>query len=287
MSRRHPFATLVASSVAVCLGCMGCEGTNAKKGEPLQSPVITRGDQETTIAKAQEPVPAGSEVDLVERVIGARSQYRETLQLLLAYYQQYGYLEKGGWVEREMKDLRSIPTYPYLGDRKTKMAARPGPEPKGPSPQADALYAQARKLHTEAGGMGAVLGGGKDKLDAALKLYQQLIEEYPTSDKIGDTAFFMGEIYSSDSFKEYTLAINSYQRCLTWNPNTQHPALFRMAVVYDYRIRNRDKAITLYKQVVQSANNPSNVRFAQERIRQLTDKMSFEAPTAEPPAPAK
>jgi len=268
---------VVFCAVGVCL-LSGC-GTPAKPQAEAQSPVIERSEQQAAIAKAQVPISAGSEVDLVERVASERTGYREALESLLAYYNQYGYLEKGGWVEKELRDLRAIPRYPYLGDRQ---AASPAYEAKASLPQADALYEQARKLHTEAGGLGSILGGGKDKLEAALKTYRQLIDQYPTSDKIDDAAFYIGEIYASDTYKEYTLALNFYQRCLKWNPNTEHPVPFRMAVVYDYRLRDRDKALALYRQVVQSSGNRSNVRFAQERIRQLTDKGSHEAPEAEP-----
>jgi len=129
-----------------------------------------------------------------------------------------------------------------------------------------------------------MLGGGKAKLQKALDAYRRLMDEHPNSDKIDDAAFYAGEIYASDTHKEYKLALNCYQRCLNWNPNTDLPAKFRMAVLYDRRLRDRERAMALYKEVVQSSPNRANIRFAQERIRVLTDRASYEAPDAEPGA---
>jgi len=282
-SRVAPLTVVFALLLTTILGC---EATK-KKGETAGPPVIERSETDSVLAKAQVPMSAGSEVDLVERVSNQRALYRESLESLLAYYRQYGYLEKSGWAEKEIRDLGRLPRYPYLGARSAVVAPKKY-EAKDSIPQADALYEQARTAHTEGTGIGAALGGGgKTKLETALSTYRQVIEEYPTSDKIADAAFYVGEIYSSDAFKEYTLALEFYDKCLAWKPATEHPALFRKAVIYDYRLRDRDKAVALYKQVVSSSGNKSNVRFAQERIRQLTDKTSHEAPVAEPKVPAK
>jgi TolA-binding protein len=288
MCRSDRIAPLVLVFPLVCLFGSGC-GSPAKNADSSQPPVLSRGEEEAAISKAQVPISAGSEADLVERTAGARAQYRDALESLLAYYKQYGYIEKGGWVEKEMRDLRSIPRYPYLSYRQVTSApvvspagAKVPPQPKTNVAEADALYEQARKLHKEAVGFGAALSGGKDKLESALKLYRQLIDEYPTSDKVSDASFYLAEIYASDAYKEYTLALTFYQKCLETNPNTEQPALFRIAVVYDHHLRDRDKAVAIYRQVIQSGGNRANVRYAQERIRVLTEKTSHEAPDAEP-----
>jgi tetratricopeptide (TPR) repeat protein len=230
----------------------------------------------------QVPPKNASETDLAEAVGQMRSEYRRSLETLLAYYRRYGYLDKSNWAAKELIRLHSTPRYPYIGDA---VAASTRYEPKDTVGQADAMYAQARKLHEEATGLGGMLGGGEEKMTEALELYGRIIELHATSDKIDDAAFYAAEIYASDSQKEYVLALNNYQRCLTWNANTEHPVKFRMAVVYDYRMRDREKAVALYKEVVDSSPNRSNVRFAQERIRQLTDRASHEAPDREPGVP--
>jgi TolA-binding protein len=259
----------------VCL--TGC-GAPQKKAEPTEPPVMGEGQGKPEVIPTEFPSGKATEVDLVEKARLARAQYQQALEALLAYYRKYGYFDRSNWAEKEILELRGITRYPYLGDA---VAQNPRYQPKEDNAGADALYSQALTLYKEATGLGGLIGG-KEKLQKALDLFRQVIERYPNSDKIDDAAFYAGEIYASDDFKEYTLALNSYQRCLKWNPNTELPVKFRMAVLYDYRLRDREKAMDLYKQVVEAGKNASNVRYAQNRIRQLTDRGSYEAPDAEP-----
>ncbi|MBN1342642.1 MAG: tetratricopeptide repeat protein [Phycisphaerae bacterium] len=273
-------APLTVSAALMICAFSGCNSMDKKDATaPQEPPVMGKSPHETALAKAQVPLGSRGEVELVEDAQRMKDEYRQALETLLAYYRRYGYYEKGNWAEREIDELRSVTRYPYLGDH---TAASAKYEPKETLAEADNLFAEARKLHEEATGLGGLLGGGKEKLKKALDTYRRIIERYPTSDKIDEAAFYAGEIYASDPYKEYTLAINFYQRCLNWNPSTELPAKFRMAVVYDYHLRDREKALALYKEVIDSSGNRSNVRFAQERVRQITDRASHEAPDAEP-----
>ena len=101
------------------------------------------------------------------------------------------------------------------------------------------------------------------------------------TDKIDDAAFFAGEIYK-EYFNDNLRAVQYYQRCWEWNPQTDHPARFQAAVVYDYRLHDRDRALELYQQVLEhEQSNRSNVRWSVDRIKQLTDNPDAPAP-AEP-----
>lgn len=265
---------------ATLLSCalVGCDSFGSKK-EPVAPPVATTGDEAPTVAQAQMPLGKGGEVELVEASQRARAEYRQALLRLHAYYNKYGYLDKSRWAEKELAELGAVTQYPYLGDQRL---ASPAYKPVETVSDADTLYAEARKMHEGASGLGGLLGDSKGKLEAALTKYRQLIDRHPQSDKIDDAAFYAGEIYSSDAYKEYTLALNYYQRCLKWNPATEHPAKFRMAFIYDRQMRDRERALALYKEVVASSTNRANVRFAENRIRVLTDRGSYEAPDAEP-----
>jgi hypothetical protein len=68
------------------------------------------------------------------------------------------------------------------------------------------------------------------------------------------------------------------------NPNTPHPARFQAAVVYDFRRHNRDKALELYRQVMdlEEAGNVSNSKFSATRIEQLIDDDFSHLRPAEP-----
>lgn len=282
MFQYRRIAPLMVSTTILALASVGCNDLlKKKKAGPVEPPVMARGVEEDAIAKAQTSMPHGNEVDLVEETGRMRQQYRQALETLLAYYRRYGYFEKAKWAEQEVADLHTITRFPYLGDR---IASSKTHAPTETVADADAIYQQARKLHKDGTGLSGLLDG-KQKLEQSLDLYRSLMNKHATSDKIDDAAFFAGQISASDAFKEYTLAINYYKRCLKWNADTEHPAKFWMAYVYDYRLRDREKAIALYKDVIDSSRNRSNVRFAQERIRQLTDRGSHEAPDVEPGTP--
>jgi len=272
---------MLLAALVICTS-VGCDALGKKKDTSVEPPVMALDEDQGALARAQQvPSGKGGEVELVEQTQGFRAQYRQALETLLAYYRRYGYYDKGRWAEKEIRELRNVTRYPYLGDA---VAASTRHEPKESLSQANALYDEARKLHQEATSLAGMLGGGKAKLQKALDAYRRLMDEHPNSDKIDDAAFYAGEIYASDTHKEYKLALNCYQRCLNWNPNTDLPAKFRMAVLYDRRLRDRERAMALYKEVVQSSPNRANIRFAQERIRVLTDRASYEAPDAEPGA---
>ncbi len=106
----------------------------------------------------------------------------------------------------------------------------------------------------------------------AARVFRELIERYPTSDKIDDAAFFCGEIHKEYLPGQEALAVRWYERAWTWNPDTSHPARFQAAVVYDYRLHDRDRALEVYQSVVkQETSHKSNVRFAMRRIHELTE----------------
>jgi TolA-binding protein len=112
--------------------------------------------------------------------------------------------------------------------------------------------------------------GKKAYLDTALEKFRTIIEKYPQSDKIDDAAFRMGEIYGGWYFQDYARAVQSYQRCWQWNPQTEHPARFNAAKIYEEKLKNRAKAVELYNEVIAKSQDEEKVRQAQERIRALT-----------------
>ncbi len=80
-----------------------------------------------------------------------------------------------------------------------------------------------------------------------------------------------GEIHKEYLPGQEELAVKWYERAWTWDPRTPHTARFQAAVVFDYRLHDRDRALELYKSVVRDeSHDRSNLRFATRRIRELT-----------------
>ena len=207
------------------------------------------------------------EVDLVESVLAHRAQYHQELEGLRDYYRDHGYATKQSWADYELDGLRKVKTFRYLLD-----AEIPSDQlrPTSQIPEADALYERGQELLRKGGHGVPVFYREKVMIEAA-DVFQQLVEKYPNSDKIDDAAFFLGEIHKEYLPNQEPIAVKWYERAWTWNPETPHPARFQAAVVYDYRLHDRDRALELYQSVLKNETaDQSNLRFATRRIQELT-----------------
>lgn len=207
------------------------------------------------------------EVDLVENVLTHRAQYHQGLEELRDYYREHGYAAKQSWADFELGGLRKVKTFRYLID-----AEVPSDElrPTDRVPEADALYQRGLKLMRKGGGKLPIFYREKTMIEAA-DAFQQLVQRYPNSDKIDDAAFFLGEIHKEYLPDQEPIAVKWYERAWTWDPQTPHAARFQAAMVYDYRLHDRDRALELYQSVLKNETaDLTNVRFATRRIQQLT-----------------
>ncbi len=221
---------------------------------------------EAQVTPAVEPRLAGlGEVGLVEAVAAARKQYKRTLETLKKYYVDRGHNAKIEWVESELRGLAATPKPRYL------LAAEvAGPElrPSRSIEAADQLYQEGVDFKDYP----AFPPGKKDYLKVALEKFRTIIEKYPQSDKIDDAAFRMGEIYGGWYFQDYARAVMSYERCWQWNPDTQHPARFKAAKIFEEKLKNRAKAVELYNEVITHTQDEELAKQAQQRIRALAGR---------------
>jgi len=208
------------------------------------------------------------EVDLVEQVLEYRALYHQSLKALQEFYRRGGDHTKGVWVASELADVERIKPFRYI------LAAEIPPEkltPRDQIAEADALYERGLALLDE-GGRRTPLLYRESKMRQSLAAFRELIEKYPSSDKIDDAAFFCGEIHKEYFKGEEPIAVKWYERAFTWDPETPHPARFQAAVIYDYRLHDRDRALELYQQVIQvETGDRTNVNFSVRRIGELTE----------------
>ncbi len=207
------------------------------------------------------------EVDLVEQLAANRRAYHENLASLREYYEAHGYATKASWAEFELDGLRRVKAFKYLLDAEI---ASESLRPTDSIAEADALYDRGSALMREGlHGVPAIYRRGK--MVEAAGIFRSVIEQYPSSDKIDDAAFMLGEIHKEYLPNQETLAVRWYERAWTWDPNTPHAARFQAAVVYDYRLQDRDRALELYQDVLEKETMiESNVRTAARRIHDLT-----------------
>ncbi len=206
------------------------------------------------------PPSAPAEVALIEVVAAQRDEYRLALEKLRAYYEKSGNDMKLGWVKKELRAIAAAPRYSYMIDAEV---AGPSLKASVSIPEADELFDQAMAHYSK----GKTLGLFKNnkQLGLALDKFNQLIREYPVSNKIDDSAFYAGRIY--EMFGDYSIAATYYQRAFQWNPKIDYPARYRAALVYDWKLKRRQDALVLYQQAL--ALDPiteANREYIEERI---------------------
>jgi len=215
-------------------------------------------------APAARPVASTmNEVELAERVAVAREAYRLALQALKGHYVDTHDTIKLQWAEKELAELIGIDKYHYLSEVEL---AGPDLKPIASVSAADLLFREGIEFKDYP----AFPREKRGKLKTALQKFRTIIADYPTSDKIDDAAFRMGEIYEGWYHQDYARAVVCYERCFQWNPRTQHPARFNAARLYDQKLMMRDKAVRLYNLVVQESQNTQHVDEAMRRLKELS-----------------
>ena len=206
-------------------------------------------------------VPGAEEVDLVEDMAGRRNSYRVSLKSLMDFYETAGDATKLAWAQRE---YALMPQYRYLMPGESLKADLRATDSID---VADELYAEAVDLHKEAGGLLIIID--EDKLRISLNKFNQLIENYPSSDKIDDAAYKAGRIYRH--FQDYEIAAIYFQRVFQWDANTPYPARFRAAYILDRRLNMKAEALVLYQLSLEKESRyEGNAKFSRRRIRNLT-----------------
>jgi hypothetical protein len=220
-----------------------------------------------TLVSAQPPTPTNpdakpSDVQLVERLLAARKEYQITLEKLRAYYIATGDVQKARWAEQELLSYHRTPKRAY---RLGLDVPPPTLDGKYNIPQANKHFRQASAYKNR--------GWGSDYLDnqrRAELLFQQILSNYPQSDKISDVAYQLGTIYESRAYRQYGRAAMYFQRCYQWNPKTQQDARLRAARLYERYLNDRSKAMEIYKEILTHETDQERIDEAQRRLTSLS-----------------
>lgn len=90
------------------------------------------------------------------------------------------------------------------------------------------------------------------KLLSAIKRFKMIINDYGESDKTDDAAYELARIYNGFYFKDYAGAAHYYVTCYELNPDTDKPARYMAARVYDKHLKDYPKAIQNYEMALQT-----------------------------------
>jgi hypothetical protein len=216
----------------------------------------------STPPKAKTPGTPPSDVELVERVLAARKEYQVALEQVRAHYISVGDKERSRWAEDELKQFHRI----------TKQAYRLELDVPPPTlqaiyniPEANELYRRAMTYKDK--------GWNTDYIDnqrRAELLLQQLLTSHPQSDKIGDAAYQLGDLYEGKGFDhQYRRAAAYFERSFQWNPTTHFDGRLRAARIYDKMLQERAKAIELYRDITTHETDPAHIKEAEQRLADL------------------
>jgi TolA-binding protein len=218
---------------------------------------------------AAAPKPPGtgvpSDIDKVEKVLAARREYQASLEQLRQQYIQAGDAERTKWVEDELTHYHRHPKQAYRLELDV-----PPPTLQGLQniDEANKLYRTALSYKENSG----IPWSSKymDNQSRAELLFQQLLSNYPQSDKIDNAAYELGEIYEGSAFKQYRRAAQYYERCFQWNAKTHLDARLRAARLYDRNLQERSRAIEIYREVINRETDPKRIAEANKRLTELS-----------------
>lgn len=245
-------------SLLVLAGCTSPDSGVSRRLPTRTKPTLGTGSP-VNITEA-------SEIDIVEKIVAHRQAYRQGLEMLVRYYTRIGNNERLDWANKELKDLNVMRQYNYI----VPVVASKDYRATTSIPDADLIYEDASLQKKRAERLGLLLVD-RDLFRMALRKFEQVITRYPSSDKIDDAAYQAGEI--SEYFKDYSIALDYYQRAYGWDTDTPHPARFRAARILDKQMHRNAEALALYIEAVEIEGRYGKYRewkdFAEERIRAL------------------
>ena len=201
------------------------------------------------------------DLNATKRVLSARAEYQASLEELRAHYLRHGDFERVRWVEEELLAYHRISKRAYRLDLDVPP---PSLVPNQNIAEANELFRRAVTYKSK--GWGSELD---DNYRRAELLFQQLINLYPQSDKLSETAFHLGEIYESRAFKQFRRAAIYYERSFQWNPQTTNESRLRAARLYDKTLSDSSKAIQLYREEVNHTADPRRLQEARRRLMDL------------------
>ena len=201
------------------------------------------------------------DAELVERLIAARKEYQVSLEALRTHYISVGDLERARWAEEELISHHRVAKNAFLLELDV-----PPPTLKGTVniPEANDLYRRALTYKDK--------GWGTDFIDNQRRaeiLFQTILNNNATSNKIGDVAYQLGDLYEGKTYKQYKRAAMYYERSFQWNPLSQSDGRLRSARLYDKTTMEKGKAVELYKEVIQHDTDPQRLQEAQRRLAEL------------------
>lgn len=268
MVRLWTLAAIGTLTIASLMCLAGCAANKAPKAPPPipDGPVTSLENPEGMKLKSMPANP--KEPDLVELVIYYRSMYAQSLRALRDYYKTQGDQTKYTWAENELRQVWQIKPYSYIMDVEAPATAA---KPEASIEAADELFNEGVSLLQEASDKNA--RQNKEVLMRSLAKFKELVGKHPNSDKADKACYYIGMIHYQYFPADSQIALVWYKKAYTMNPKIPMPARYESARIYDDRLKDRDKALQLYREVLRAEKfNKANYDYATKRLVQLTTR---------------
>ncbi|HWL94753.1 MAG TPA: hypothetical protein VNT79_14625 [Phycisphaerae bacterium] len=269
---RCAIAAALAFIVSAAIGCEGMSRRHDARVGDINPPPDDVDYQPAAAESSNFP-------DLIEDMAQKRQDYINHLIGLERAYLNVGDINRANWARRQRELTEKVEVYPYLSEQApVQQDVHREVVPRDSIAEADVIFDQGYKIWDKMVGVPFVGFAylNKEEPREAVELFKRVIGEHPTSDKVDDAAYYIGNIYKEflrHDDPDNELSLRYLRWAWTLDPQTPHPARFDAAVIYDFRLHDRDKATELYHDVLalNEAGNNSNQRFSATRIEQLTD----------------
>ncbi len=200
----------------------------------------------------------------VDNVNSSRENYKAALSELIQYYLDTGYQFRLKKARKELKALNKVPQSEYLA---IKDEAIPLIRPVRNIEAANILF-QDGKMYKKS----LWFFKKSSKLLSAIRRYKMIINNYAESDKADDAAYEIARIYNGFYFKDYEGAAYYYVTCYELNPDTDKPARYMAARVYDKHLKDYARAIQNYEMALQTCKVKRYRKKAKKRLDKLREQ---------------
>ena len=200
------------------------------------------------------------ESQIANSVISARESYKRALEEIIQYYMDIGNHLKLMSARKELKALNKVPQRKYLSDKDVIGEISPSKNIE----DANILFQDGKAYKNPLN-----IVKRKSKLISAVTRFKKILKDYPESDKADDAAYELAEIYEGYYFKDYEGAAFYFVKCYSLNEQTDKPARYKAALVYDNHLADYVEAARHYKMALDTCKDTDYLEIAKTRLEQL------------------
>ena len=200
------------------------------------------------------------EEQIVNTIKSSRESYKNALTELIQFYMDIGYHLRVQKARKELKALNKVPQLKYLSAKENVSDISPTKNIE----EANILFQDGKNYKNILN-----LTSRKSKLSYAAARFKKILDEYPESDKADDAAYELADVYESHHFKDYEGSAFYYTKCYELNPNTDRPARYMAARVYDIYLHDYKEAIRNYEMALKTCSDEELLKIANERLDEL------------------